>query len=103
MRARQARLEAKRDDRPDVITPDDLRARLKHIEAETATSSERRLFEDRHISRDGQKARLRKHIQQLHEQIAGLDVQQRAKAGEIELIRKDLVGIRKLYDMGSSP
>lgn len=100
LEARRARLEAERDGRPDVPTPQELRARLDAVDAEAAMTSERRLFEDRRISRDGQKAQLREQVQQLREQIKGLDVQQRAKAGEIDLIAKELEGQRQLFAKG---
>ncbi len=98
--ARQARLEAERDGRPDVVTPLELEERLRHEAAESAMANERRLFADRLASRNGQKARLTEQIGQLREQIAGLDVQRNAKAGEIALIEKELEGMRRLHEIG---
>jgi HlyD family secretion protein len=98
--ARQARLEAERDGSPSVETPGILFERLTAETAESVMASERRLFYDRRVSRDGQKARLREQVLQLREQIGGVDVQQRAKAEEIELIGKELEGLRRLYEIG---
>lgn len=100
LHARQARLEAERDQQSNVPTPETLKGRLDQIQAETAMASERRLFEDRRGSREGQKARLREQVQQLQEQIKGLDVQQQAKGEEIGLIEKELEGLRRLYEIG---
>ncbi|PIP00583.1 HlyD family type I secretion periplasmic adaptor subunit [Pleomorphomonas carboxyditropha] len=98
--ARQARLEAERDGRPDMSPPDALLARLQGEDASVALASERRLFEDRRASRDSQKARLREQIQQLREQIGGVEIQQQAKTKEIELIAKELDGQRSLFAKG---
>ncbi|MBB4351039.1 HlyD family type I secretion periplasmic adaptor subunit [Aliirhizobium cellulosilyticum] len=98
--ARQARLEAERDGLSGVETPMVLLERLSAEKAEAVMISERRLLSDRLASRDGQKARLREQVQQLREQISGLDVQQRAKGEEIDLIEKELEGLRRLYNIG---
>jgi HlyD family secretion protein len=100
LHARQARLEAERDGLSNVAVPSPLLGRQSATAAEKTMSGERRLFDDRRVSREGQKARLKEQIQQLQEQIAGLDVQQQAKAREIELINKELVGQRRLFDQG---
>lgn len=98
--ARQSRLEAERDGGPAVKMSEALLARLSAKEAEATMASERRLFEDRRISREGQKARLREQVAQLREQIIGLEEQQRAKDDEITLIDKELEGTRRLYEGG---
>jgi len=98
--ARQARLEAERDGLASVKPPSILLERLSAGKAEPVMASERRLFDDRRVSREGQKARLREQVQQLREQIGGLDVQQQAKAEEINLIEKELEGLLRLYEIG---
>jgi len=98
--ARQGRLEAERDDRPDISSPDALSDRLQGEDAGVVLASERRLFEDRRASRNSQKARLREQIQQLREQIAGIEIQQQAKTKEIELIARELAGQRSLFAKG---
>lgn len=100
LHARQARLEAERDGLSAVAVPPVLLDRLSAQAAEVTMTSERRLFDDRRVSREGQKARLREQVQQFQEQIKGLDVQQQAKAREIELIGKELEGQRRLFDQG---
>ena len=49
-------------------------------------------------ARAGQKAQLRERIAQLNEEIAGLTAQEHAKDKEIELIEKELDGVRELYE-----
>ncbi len=100
LHARQSRLEAERDGSPQVALPRILIKRLSASEAEATMISERRLFDDRRVSREGQKARLKEQVQQLHEQIGGLDVQQQAKGGEIGFVEKELEGLRRLYGIG---
>jgi len=98
--ARQARLESERDGLVEVPMPPQLLERVSSSIAETKLSSERRLFNDRRLSRDGQRARLKEQEQQIREQIAGLDVQQRAKTREIDLIGLELQGQRRLLGQG---
>lgn len=80
--------------------PQDLQGHPQDDSANTAVTSERRLFEDRRVSRDGQKARFQEQIRQLQEQIKGVDLQSQAKAKEIELIGKELEGQRRLFGQG---
>lgn len=98
--ARQARLEAERDGFAVVPAPGILADRLGVGEAEAAMTSERRLFADRLAARNSQKDQLTKQIEQLNEQIVGLEVQRKSKDDEIAFIEKEMVGTRRLYDEG---
>lgn len=100
---RRARLQAERDGLTDVAVPSELLARLSETDIDAAMAGERRLFDDRRTSREGQKARLREQSGQLREQIVGLDVQQQAKAAEITLIGRELEGQRDLFKKGLTP
>jgi HlyD family secretion protein len=100
--AREARLTAERDDLTEVRLPDILSKRLGHL-AQGAMVSERRLFDDRRVARQGQKDQLQEEIGQVREQIAGLEVQRQSKDDEISLIEKEMVGTRQLYDLGLTP
>ena len=97
---REARLEAELKGLSSVPSPAELRARLSAPEIEQAMATEQRLFEDRRVSRAGQKARLREQIVQQQQQISGFDVQQKSKADEIKLIEAELDGVRQLYGKG---
>ncbi len=98
--ARQARLEAERDGLSAVETHPVLLERLSKGHAESVMTSERRLFADRLVARDGQKARLREQVQQLREQIGGIGEQSQAKSEELEFIEKELEGLRRLFEIG---
>jgi HlyD family secretion protein len=100
LRARQARLQAERDDLPAVAAPPELVAQLTPEDAKALMASERRLFAARRTSREGQKARLREQVGQLREQIVGLDAQQQAKGDEIALIAEELEGQNALFKKG---
>ena len=60
-------------------------------------SSERKLFELRRSARAGQKSQLKQRIVQLEESIGGHAALQAAKTEEIELIQRELEGVRTLW------
>lgn len=95
--ARKARLEAERDGLDSIKFPDELLARQNNVEAASAMSSERKLFDLRRNARTGQRSQLRERAGQLQEEIGGLTAQQNAKGREIALIERELVGVRDLF------
>lgn len=95
--ARQARLEAERDDKDDVRFPADLTSRLQNPDVWRVVNGEQKLFELRRSSRAGQKAQLQERIGQLKEETKGQAEQAEAKAGETELIMRELEGVRQLW------
>lgn len=101
--ARQARLEAERDAQLLVVVPSALLSRVSLSDANTLMASERQLFEDRRISREGQKTRLHEQIKQIQQQIIGVEEQRNAKTEEIGLIEQELSGLRRLYASGAIP
>ena len=96
--ARKARLEAERDGLEAIPVPKDFADRLNDPEVTTVLASERKLFELRRTSRLGQKAQLRQRVAQLQEEIAGLTAQQQAKTSETTLIKRELEGVRDLWE-----
>lgn len=98
--ARQARLEAERDNANEVTVPKELLARMSVDQARVLMASEQQLFLDRRASREGQKKQLRERVQQLNETIVGHDIQQKTKAEEIELIDTEYQAVKKLFDKG---
>ena len=94
--ARKARLEAERDSLAAIKFPPELAA-SRDPDAIEAMTSETRLFNARLSARNGQKAQLRQQIAQANEEIQGLDAQRNAKSKELELIQRELVGVRELY------
>jgi len=94
--ARKARLEAERDSAEAILFPDFL-ASSADPDVRNIMNSEQKLFELRRTARAGQKSQLRQRIGQLQEEIAGLTAQQNAKTKEIELIDRELAGVRDLF------
>jgi HlyD family secretion protein len=96
--ARAARLEAEQQglDRP--VFPPMLLDRANDPDVKNVMASESKLFEVRTTGRIGQKAQLHERVAQLHEEIGGLEAQEKAKDQEIALVEKELVGVRSLYD-----
>jgi len=96
--ARQARLEAERDDAPEIAFPDDLLARLQDTHVQQLMVAEEKLFELRRVARLGKKAQLQERIIQLREEIEGLEGQSVAKKREIELMNPELDSVRVLWE-----
>jgi membrane fusion protein, type I secretion system len=94
--ARKARLEAERDGVDTVTFPPQLLAN-DNKDAMEAVNSERKLFQLRRNARLGQKAQLQQRVEQLQQEVAGIEAQQAAKGKEIDLISHELSGVRELY------
>jgi HlyD family secretion protein len=95
--ARKARLAAERDGAQTIAFPELLTSRASDPDIAQVMEGERKLFELRRTSRLGQKAQLREQAGQLNEEIVGMTAQQRAKRREIELITRELDGVRDLF------
>ena len=95
--ARAARLEAEQRGADKVVFPAALLEHSGDPEAAAVMASETKLFEVRLNGRTGQKAQLRERIAQLNQEVLGLSAQAGAKKGEIELVQRELVGVRHLY------
>src|SRR5712671_2012982 len=91
--ARQARLEAERDNADQITFPKLLleRTRDPASEAARAIAAERSLFDLRRQARGGQKA-------QLKEEIKGYLGQAEAKQREVDFVHKELEGVRTLFE-----
>jgi HlyD family secretion protein len=96
--ARVARLEAEQQGRDKIVFPKALTDRADDPDVRDVMASETKLFEVRVNGRTGQKAQLRERVTQLNEEIEGLLAQEKAKDKEIELVQKELVGVRQLYE-----
>jgi HlyD family secretion protein len=95
--ARKARLESERDGVATIAFPAELLARASEPEVAAVIESERRLFDLRRNARIGQKEQLRQRIEQLKEEARGYRAQQEAKTKEIDLIEREMVGVRDLW------
>ena len=103
--ARQARLEAERDNADQIAFPKVLLQRTKdsNTEAERAIAAEQKLFELRRQARSGQKAQLKERSAQLQNEINGYTGQTEAKQKEIGLIQQELEGVRSLWQKNLVP
>jgi HlyD family secretion protein len=95
--ARKARLQAERDSQSSITFPSDLLARGSDPDVADIVASEQKLFELRRAARLGQKAQLQQRVDQLEEEIRGLEAQQSAKAEQVALIKRELGGVQDLY------
>jgi HlyD family secretion protein len=98
LHARQARLEAEKDNAADIQLPLDLLQR-ESADADVGRilRGERKLFALRREARSGEKAQLRERIAQLKQQIAGISEQIDAKSAEIDFIQKELKNVLDLW------
>lgn len=96
--ARAARLEAEREGAKTIVFPPALVAQSSDPDVKSVMDSETRLFEVRLAGRTGQKAQLRERIAQLKEELTGLAAQEGAKSKEIDLIQRELKGVRELFE-----
>lgn len=96
--AREARLKAERDAAAALTFPPELAEQLGDTDVASILAGEERLFELRATARAGQIAQLRERASQLEDEIEGLGGQLSAKAQEIVLVTKELVGVRELWE-----
>jgi HlyD family secretion protein len=103
--AQQARLEAERDDDDHIEFPPTIvdLARSSHSDAAHIMASEEKLFDLRRQDRDGKKAQLKERIGQLKDEIQGYLDQITEKNSEIDLIGKELEGVRQLRSQNLVP
>jgi HlyD family secretion protein len=98
LEARGARLEAELTGREEVEFPSDLAARKGEPDIADLLAAEARLFEIRRSALSSQQGQLRERIQQLREEIAGIETQIEAKEREQALLVADLGNTRSLLE-----
>jgi HlyD family type I secretion membrane fusion protein len=97
LRARVARLEAEREERPSISFPQELSAG-NSASAREAMATEVRLFEIRRSERSGQAAQLNERIQQMEQLIRSYEAQIGALNQQASLIQPELEGVRSLWE-----
>ncbi|QEL24748.1 HlyD family type I secretion periplasmic adaptor subunit [Bosea sp. F3-2] len=95
--ARGARLQAELDDAQTIGFPADLLSRSSDPVASRVMAGEQRLFQSRRAARAGQKAQFGQRISQLEKQAQAIEEQVAAKQLEIDLIGRELKGVRTLW------
>jgi HlyD family secretion protein len=91
---RKARLEAERDDAPEVRFPAGFIASSQ--DAADVAAGEKRLFEIRRTARLGQISQLKERIGQLRQEIKGLVAQHESKQVEVDLMKEELERVMQL-------
>ena len=97
LQARQARLEAERDEASAIAYPKALLDRSSDPAVARLMASESNLFTLRFNARAGQKLQLKERILQLQQEGEGLARQISAKQKETALITSELKGVQELY------
>jgi HlyD family secretion protein len=103
--ARQARLEAERDNTNEIVVPSALRFRAENSSDDVAKaiSGENSFFHLRREAQEGKKAQLKQRIVQLEEEIKGFQGQSESKTRESTLIDRELLGVNDLLRKGLVP
>lgn len=103
--ARQARLETERDSVDEIVFPKALldRVQVPGSEAGRAITAERTLFDLRSRARSGLKAQLKERSAQFQDETKGYTGQVEAKQKEVDLIQKELSGVRALWQKNLIP
>lgn len=96
--AHLARLEAERDSAKAIVFPEELLARAGSPDVDRLMQGENNLFALRAVAREGQKSQLAERVNQLGEEIGGLNEQVAAKDIELKIITGELDGVRGLYE-----
>lgn len=86
-----------------VVFLHDLAARAENPDVARVMTGEQKLFELRRTARLGQKGQLKECIGQLEEEVQGLTLQANAKRREVELITRELEGLRELWKKNLVP
>jgi HlyD family secretion protein len=87
LKGRKARLEAERDQEQAIRFPPDF---LTEEDGPAVAEGEKRLFDFRRASKQGQVAQLKERVGQLREEIKGQTAQRDAKSAEVELMIEEL-------------
>ena len=96
--ARQARLKAEQDGSTSIIFPEELVLRKTEPAVANLMAEEVHLFDLRRAAREGTKAQLDERLAQLRQKIQGMSDQIVAKEEEIDLILRELTGLRELWE-----
>jgi HlyD family secretion protein len=100
--ARQARLEAERNGGNMVLVPE-LQARMSNAEVVKSVADEARLLETRRSQREGQRQQLNKRIEQLEEEMSGINAQVVSRDQQVKLLGRELDGLRDLFKRNLVP
>jgi HlyD family secretion protein len=95
--AKRNRLTAERDDLSEIVFERDLTDKRDSEDVRRVILTEEGAFLLRRRARDGEKAQLTERIEQLRQEISGLNIQSGATFDELSLVNTDLDGVRRLW------
>ncbi|MCZ4071804.1 HlyD family type I secretion periplasmic adaptor subunit [Agrobacterium sp. LMR679] len=98
--ARKARLESERDRAGKVVFPQVLLGRAADVEIAAMMNAEQRLYENRKAVRESKKRQLEQRVQQLRDEIAGMDAERAANFREQGMVGEELNRFRSLHERG---
>ncbi len=101
--AKRARLEAQRDKASTITFPPDIMARAGDPELAAILSGQNKLFSARLQANAGKKSQFSQQIDQLTEQIGGLESQRTSKEKQLSLINAELIDLKDLQSKGLVP
>jgi len=101
--ARQSRLDAERSGAPGLTLPPALAERMSLPDVAKSVADESQLLQTRRSQREGQKQQLGKRMEQLREEIAGIEAQLVSRDQQVKLIAQELDGVRDLYKRNLVP
>ena len=97
---RAARLNAEQKELPDAAFPSPFAVAGFEVEAKNMIEVERGLFQARRRARDGEIAQLHERIDQIQQEIEGLNAQLNAVQAQAAVTRDELVGLEELLKKG---
>jgi HlyD family secretion protein len=98
LEVRNARLRAERDGASEIVLPPPIDRRLADREVAALVEGERRFFQSRTNARTGAGEQLVVRIGQLRDEIQGLTDQREAVTRQAVVVKRDLDGIRQLFE-----
>jgi HlyD family secretion protein len=100
---KRARLEAQRDKATEITFPPEIAARASEADLAAIMAGQTKLFAARLSTINGKKEQLSQQIDQLTEQIGGLDSQKISKDRQLDLINGELKDLKDLQSKGLVP
>lgn len=92
----EARLLAERDNLDKIAWPDEVRERAGESIVARAIADQSAQFQERRASLKGQTGILESRIEQLGNEMRGLDIERESTEGQVTFIKEELVGLREL-------
>jgi HlyD family secretion protein len=103
LQVKKARLEAQRDGKVDMRLPDVLDSKHSDSKITAMVTGQLKLLQSTAESVSGKKNQLKQQVEQLAEQISGIEAQIVSKRNQAGLIKQELAGLKRLQAKGLVP